>query len=189
MRINLLSEVRYDDQDRQTVFLARVRQHAEMGTDDELVIVRGEGCEVFDRDGKRYLDATAALWFCNVGYGRQAIVEAVERQMRDLPAYSTFGLYANEPGPGAERAYLKPDALPEGKVFLTCDGSGAVDTAAKMVRRYWNEVGKPESRSSSAGTSPTTGWTPSAPASPASPPTPRAMDNWCRASPKYHMIR
>lgn len=117
---------------------------AEMDAEDELVIVRGEGCEVFDRDGKRYLDATAALWFCNVGYGRQSIVEAVEQQMKDLPAYSTFGLYANESALELSERISNLAPLPDGKVFLTCDGSGAIDTAAKMVRRYWHEVGKPE---------------------------------------------
>ena len=117
---------------------------ANIDSADELVIVRGEGCEVFDRDGRGYLDATAALWFCNVGYGRQSIVEAVEQQMRKLPAYSTFGLYANEPALELSERISHLAPLPDGKVFLTCDGSGAVDTAAKMVRRYWHEVGKPE---------------------------------------------
>lgn len=117
---------------------------ANMDSADELVIVRGEGCEVFDRDGRGYLDATAALWFCNVGYGQQSIVEAVERQMRELPTYSTFGLYANEPALELSERISRLAPLPDGKVFLTCDGSGAIETAAKMVRRYWHEVGKPE---------------------------------------------
>ncbi len=111
---------------------------------NEVVIVRGEGCEVYDRDGRRYLDATAGLWFCNVGYGRHGIAEAVERQLRELPAYSTFGFYANEPT--LELCYRISEWAPlaDAKVFLTCSGSDAIDTAAKMVRRYWNEVGKPE---------------------------------------------
>ncbi|MGF1471420.1 MAG: aspartate aminotransferase family protein [Rubrobacteraceae bacterium] len=111
---------------------------------DELVIVRGEGCEVFDREGRGYLDATAALWFCNVGYGRRSIVAAVEQQMSALPAYSTFGTYANEPALELSGRISRLAPLPDGKVFLTCDGSGAVDTAAKMVRRYWHEVGRHE---------------------------------------------
>ncbi len=36
----------------------------------EFTLVRGEGCYVFDSDGKRYLDATAGLWYANVGHGR-----------------------------------------------------------------------------------------------------------------------
>jgi adenosylmethionine-8-amino-7-oxononanoate aminotransferase len=42
----------------------------------ELVIDRGEGAHVWDGDGRRYLDATAALWYCNVGYGREEIADA-----------------------------------------------------------------------------------------------------------------
>src|SRR5215210_9164734 len=111
---------------------------------DEVVIVRGEGCEVLDRDGRRYLDATAGLWYCNVGYGRQDIAEAAGRQMRELPAYSTFGLYANEPTEELCERISQLAPVPDGRVFLTCNGSDAIDTAAKMVRRYWNAVGKAE---------------------------------------------
>ena len=111
---------------------------------DEVVIVRGEGCEVTDRDGRRYLDATAGLWYCNVGYGRQDIAEAAGRQMRELPAYSTFGLYANEPTEELCERISQLAPVPDGRVFLTCNGSDAIDTAAKMVRRYWNAVGKAE---------------------------------------------
>ena len=64
--------------------------------------------------------------------------------MRELPAYSTFGLYANEPALELCERISRLAPLADGKVFLTCNGSDAVDTAAKMARRYWNEVGKPE---------------------------------------------
>jgi putrescine---pyruvate transaminase len=111
---------------------------------DEVVVVRGEGCEVYDRDDRRYLDATAGLWFCNVGYGRRSIAEVVEKQLRDLPAYSTFGLYTNEPTLNLCDRISEWTPLPDSKIFLTCNGSDAIDTAAKMVRRYWNEVGKAE---------------------------------------------
>jgi putrescine---pyruvate transaminase len=111
---------------------------------DEVVIVRGEGCEVTDRDGRRYLDATAGLWYCNVGYGRRSIAQAVERQLRELPGYSTFGLYSNEPALRICERVSELGPVLDGRVFLTCNGSDAIDTAAKMVRRYWNEVGRPE---------------------------------------------
>jgi putrescine---pyruvate transaminase len=111
---------------------------------NELVIVRGDGAEVVDTNGRSYVDATAALWYCNVGYGRTEIATAVERQLRELSAYSTFGPYANEPALAlAERvSVLAP--LPDGKVFFTSGGSDAVDTAAKLARRYWHAVDRPE---------------------------------------------
>jgi putrescine---pyruvate transaminase len=108
----------------------------------ELVLERGEGCTVWDTEGRRYLDATASLWYCNVGWGRREIGEAVAAQMSSLPAYSTFGDLANRPALElAERAAgLAP--MPGSKVFLTSGGSDSIDTATKMVRRYWQLLGE-----------------------------------------------
>jgi putrescine aminotransferase len=111
---------------------------------EELVIVRGRGCELVDREGRTYLDATAALWYCNVGYGREEIAVAVERQLRQLHAYSTFGAYANEPVLTLADRLARLAPLENGKVFFTSGGSDAVDTAAKLARRYWYAVGRPE---------------------------------------------
>ena len=57
----------------------------------ELILERGEGVHVWDESGRRYLDATGALWYCNVGYGRTEIADAAAAQMRRLPAYSHYG--------------------------------------------------------------------------------------------------
>jgi putrescine aminotransferase len=112
----------------------------------EVVIRSGEGVWLEDTAGNRYLDATAALWYCNVGYGRRAIADAVAEQLVRLPAYSSFGSYTSEPTVAlAERlADLAP--FPNAVVFLGSGGSDAVDTAAKLVRRYWDVVGRPEKR-------------------------------------------
>ena len=48
----------------------------------ELVLERGDGYYVFDVDGRRYLDATASLWYCNVGHGQQAIVPSLMERAR-----------------------------------------------------------------------------------------------------------
>jgi putrescine aminotransferase len=110
----------------------------------ELVVERGEGVHIWDERGKRYLDATAALWYCNVGYGRDEIAEAAAAQLRTLPSYSTFGDLSNRPAIElcARVAALAPVA--DSKVFLTSGGSDSIDTAAKMTRRYWQLVGQPD---------------------------------------------
>jgi putrescine aminotransferase len=110
----------------------------------ELVVERGEGVHIWDERGKRYLDATAALWYCNVGYGRDEIADAAAAQLRTLPAYTTFGDLSNRPAIElCERvAALAPVA--DSKVFLTSGGSDSIDTAAKMTRRYWQLVGEPD---------------------------------------------
>jgi putrescine aminotransferase len=108
----------------------------------ELVLDRGEGVHVWDEDGRRYLDATAGLWYCNVGYDRGEIADAAAAQLRRLSAYSTFGDVSNRPAIElAERvADLSPD--PDSKVFFTSGGSDSIDTAAKMARRYWQLLGQ-----------------------------------------------
>ncbi len=112
----------------------------------ELSIVRGDRSHIWDAGGRRYLDATASLWYCNVGHGRGEIVEAVAKQMRELEAFSTFQDLTNPVvGELVERvAAVAPVA--GSKVFLTSGGSDSIDTATKMVRRYWHLRGQPERR-------------------------------------------
>jgi len=114
--------------------------------DTKVVIRSADGVWLEDVTGKRYLDATAALWYCNVGYGRRAIADAVAEQLARLPAYSSFGAYTSEPTLAlADRlAALAP--FPNAVVFLGSGGSDAVETAAKLVRRYWDIIGRPEKR-------------------------------------------
>ncbi len=109
----------------------------------ELSIVRGEGSHVFDADGRRYLDATASLWYCNVGHGRAEIADAVAAQMRQLESYSTFADLTNPPVQVLAERVAAMAPVPDSKVFLTSGGSDSIDTAAKMVRRYWHLRGEP----------------------------------------------
>ena len=63
----------------------------------ELVIERGEDVWVWDDQGNRYLDASASLWYANVGHGRPEIQDAVSAQLPKLDAYSTYGDMSNRP--------------------------------------------------------------------------------------------
>jgi putrescine---pyruvate transaminase len=114
--------------------------------DAELVIRSGDGAWIEDTAGNRYLDATAALWYCNVGYGRAEIADAVADQLRRLPAYNPFGAYAPERAIELSERLSALAPIPNAVVFLGSGGSDAVDTAAKLARRYWDVVGKPEKR-------------------------------------------
>jgi len=112
--------------------------------DGELVIARGEGAVVWDDQGNRYLDATAGLWFANIGHGRAEIAEAAAAQMRQVAAYSTFGDYVTKPTVELAERLAGIAPVPGSKVFLTSGGSDSIDTAAKLARRYWVEAGHPE---------------------------------------------
>jgi putrescine aminotransferase len=108
------------------------------------IVDRGEGIYVHDEEGNRYLDAAASLWYMNVGYGRDEIVDAMAEQARKIPAFHAFIDYTTRaPLELAERvASVSPD--PDSKVFFGSGGSDAVDTAAKLTRRYFNAIGQPE---------------------------------------------
>lgn len=109
-----------------------------------VTIVGGEGAEVWDDAGNRYVDAMASLWYCNVGHGRAEIADAVAEQVRTLAGYHCFDPFTNEP---AERltAEIAAKAPIEGaRVFLTSSGSEAVDTALKLARLAQGLAGHPE---------------------------------------------
>jgi len=112
----------------------------------ELILRRGDGCWIEDADGRRYLDATAGLWYCNVGPGRREIARAAAAQLELLAAYSNFGAFATEPTLELTERLARLAPMDEAVVFLGSGGSDAVDTAAKLARRYWDAQGHPERR-------------------------------------------
>ena len=118
---------------------------ADMGTverDGEFVVRRGDGAWIWDADGRRYLDATAGLWFTNVGHGRTEIADAVAAQIGRIAAYSTFGDYAVDTTIALADRLAAIAPVPASKIFFTSGGSDSVDTAVKLARRYWREAGK-----------------------------------------------
>jgi putrescine aminotransferase len=110
----------------------------------ELVIDRGEDVWVYDSDGRRYLDATASLWYANVGHGRGEIADAVAAQMRRLEAYSAFGDFISQPALRLAETLADLAPMSDARVFLASGGGDGIDTAAKLARRYWFERGQPD---------------------------------------------
>ena len=119
---------------------------ADMGavSRSELLIERGEGVHVFDGEGRRFLDATASLWYANLGHGRPEIADAVAAQMRKLAAYSTFGDFGNRPANELAERLAAVAPMDDARVFLASGGGDAIDTAAKIARRHWVLSGRPE---------------------------------------------
>lgn len=108
------------------------------------IIDRGEGIYVYDESGRKYLDAAASLWYMNIGYGRAEVIDAMAEQARKLPVFHAFIDYATRPPIDLADRIAAVAPVPGSKVFFGSGGSDAVDTAAKMARRYFNAIGQPE---------------------------------------------
>jgi adenosylmethionine-8-amino-7-oxononanoate aminotransferase len=112
-----------------------------------LTIVSGNRATLWDDAGRAYLDATAGLWYCNVGHGRTEIAEAVAGQMRGLAVYHTYDFVTNEPVTTLAERLLELLQMPGARVFFTPGGgSDAIETAAKLARAYWRAAGQPARR-------------------------------------------
>ena len=100
------------------------------------VIVRGEGCYLFDDRGKRYLDALAGLFAVNIGYSYgDEVGQVAHEQMRELPFYTNWSYAHPRAIELATRlAELSPDGID--RAFFVSGGSEAVETAWKIARQY-----------------------------------------------------
>src|SRR4051812_49848276 len=95
------------------------------------IIVRGDGCYVWDQHGKRYLDGLSSLFCTNIGHGRAEVAQAGADQAKELGVFTNWS-YAHPP---AIELAAKAAALPPGDlnpVFFTNGGSGAVAAALQL---------------------------------------------------------
>lgn len=114
------------------------------GREAFLEIVSGDGAEVVDAAGRRYVDALGSLWYCNVGHGRREIADAVSAQMNRLEAFHTFERFTNAPAEALAERLSDLAPMADSRVFLTSGGSEAVETAVKLARVAQGWAGHPE---------------------------------------------
>ncbi len=109
---------------------------------DVPIIVRGDGCYVYDEHGKRYLDGLSALYCVNIGHGRSELGQVAARQAQELGFYTNWS-YAHPRSIelAARIAELAPGDL--NRVFFTSGGSEAVESAWKLAKAYHAANGEP----------------------------------------------
>ncbi len=103
---------------------------------------KGDGCYIFDKTGKRYLDGSGGAAVSCLGHSDKAVTDAMKTQLDKL-AFAHTGFFTSEP------AEMLADLLvanaPEGidRVYLVSGGSEAVEAAIKLARQYFCEIGEP----------------------------------------------
>ncbi len=107
------------------------------------VMVRGEGCRLFDAQGRSYLDGLSGLYVVNVGHGRAEIAEAMARQAREL-AYVSSASYTNLAAVELADvlAGLTPGDLD--RFFFCSGGSEAIESAMKIAKQVQAMRGFPK---------------------------------------------
>ncbi|MDF2988060.1 MAG: amino acid adenylation domain protein [Eubacterium sp.] len=105
------------------------------------VIVKGEGPYIYNKHGQKYINAASSLWNVAVGHGREEIVQAAAKQMRELSYSSCF----RQTHPRAIELASKLVDLTMGhygNVYLASNGSEAIEAAIKMTRQYFRQSQK-----------------------------------------------
>jgi adenosylmethionine-8-amino-7-oxononanoate aminotransferase len=109
---------------------------------DYPMIVRGEGCWLYDDSGKEYLDGCGGAYVACLGHGVPEVVEAVAEQVRRV-AYVSGMSFTNEPAE-ALADELAELALGDLALFyFLSSGSDAIEAALKLARQYWVERDRP----------------------------------------------
>jgi acetylornithine/N-succinyldiaminopimelate aminotransferase len=98
-----------------------------------LALVRGAGAEVWDADGRRYLDLVGGIAVNSLGHAHPAVVEAVTQQLSTLG--HTSNLYITEPGLELAERLKGLLEQPDARVLFCNSGAEAVEAAFKIARR------------------------------------------------------
>src|SRR4051812_41729723 len=109
------------------------------------IAVAGDGIEIIDSTGKRYIDASGGAAVSCLGHSNQRVIDAIKRQAQQLP-YAHTSFFTTQPA--EELADRLVAAAPQGleHVYFVSGGSGAIEAALKLARPYFVEKGEPGPR-------------------------------------------
>ena len=105
--------------------------------------MRGEGIYIYDKDGKRYLDASGGAAVSCLGHGHPRIISAIKHQLDQL-AYAHTSFFTTEVAELlADHIIARAPAGIE-RVYFNSGGSEGIEAALKLARQYFLEIGQPQ---------------------------------------------
>ena len=109
------------------------------------IAARGEGCWIIDQTGRRYLDASGQAAVISIGHGVPEIGQAMAQQSSQLAFAHTTQFHSAPAEKLAQRLLnlAPPNFHSGGRVYFTCGGSEATETAIKLARQFHLETGQP----------------------------------------------
>ncbi|MBE1297220.1 MAG: aminotransferase class III-fold pyridoxal phosphate-dependent enzyme [Rhodobacteraceae bacterium] len=113
---------------------------------EQLCLDHAKGIYVYDKDGKEYIEGLAGLWCTSLCYGNAEVIEAITDQLTKLSFSHTFGGKTHEPIQKLAEKLKAMVPVEDAYFFFGNSGSDANDTHYKMLRYYFNAIGKPEKR-------------------------------------------
>jgi adenosylmethionine-8-amino-7-oxononanoate aminotransferase len=109
-----------------------------------MVIVRGEGAEIIDANGKRYFDALSGLWNVHVGHGRTELAQVAAEQMGTLAFNNNYVGFVNIPSTRLAEKLIEITYSNLNAVYFTTSGAESNESAFKTARFFWKLQGKPD---------------------------------------------
>ncbi|MBN2061932.1 MAG: acetylornithine transaminase [Deltaproteobacteria bacterium] len=125
-----------DEQKKSTMNLADTYMFQTYGR-FPLVLIRGEGCRVWDEEGREYIDFVGGIAVCALGHSSPLVTKALEEQSRRLVHVSN--LYYTRPQ--MELAKILVDNSFADRAFFCNSGAEANEAAIKLARKYSHEKG------------------------------------------------
>ncbi|MGN6316136.1 aspartate aminotransferase family protein [Trinickia sp.] len=105
--------------------------------------VAGDGIEIIDSTGKRYIDASGGAAVSCLGHSHRRVVEAIERQARQL-AYAHTSFFTTQVAEALAEQLVSTAPSGIGHAYFVSGGSEAMEAALKLARQYFVEIGQPQ---------------------------------------------
>ena len=106
---------------------------------------RGEGCYLYDTNGKQYFDGSGGAAVSCLGHGDKEVIKAVKQQLSDL-AFAHTGFFTSEPAEKLADLLIRHAPGDLDRVYFVSGGSEATEAALKLARQYHVENGQPQRR-------------------------------------------